>query len=254
MRLLIVIPARLGSSRIPEKPLCLLNGEPLVRLVVRRALELELDGQILVATDDMRVAEAVAEVGVTSVITSPTCRSGTERVAEVLSLPEYGSAEVVLNLQCDQPFLPVEAALGALQQVRAGFAIGTAASRLTADDRQDPNRVKVVSDGTGRALAFSRHPIGPVRAGASQRPVGRAGVYHHIGVYAYARESLFRWMELPPTVEEQTERLEQLRPLVHDLSIGVAVLNRTVDAGIDSLEDLERAQMMIDSSVYQVRT
>ena len=79
-------------------------------------------------------------------------------------------------------------------------------------------------------------------------------MYHHIGVYAYARESLFRWMELAPTVEEQTERLEQLRPLVNDLSIGVAVLDKTVDAGIDSLEDLEGAQMKIDSSAYQVRT
>lgn len=242
MHLLIVIPARIGSSRIPEKPLCLLNGEPLVRLVVRRALELELGGRIVVATDDQRVIDSVAVLGVEGVMTRGACRSGTERVGDVLKRPEHGRVDLVLNIQCDQPFLPAAAAHGSLEQVSAGFDIGTAAGRLASSDHRDPNRVKVLTDPSGRALIFSRHPIRRDQAGSRSGVGSAAHVHHHLGVYAYSRETLARWTALPPTAQERTQRLEQLRPLFNNMSIGVSVLDDTVDAGIDSLEDLARAR------------
>lgn len=238
MRLLCVIPARLGATRLPYKPLRLLGGEPLIRVVARRALAMDLGGPVLVASDDERVLAAVAPLGVAGVLTSPAHDSGTERVAEVAGLAEYAGAEVVLNLQGDEPFLPRAAALGAVARVRAGDDVGTAGQAVSPTDWRDPQRVKVEVDGRGHARRFYRTP-GPSGCG------GRAPTFRHIGVYAYRPDALARWVALPPTVEERAEGLEQLRPLHHGMRIGVSALADSTPHGVDTEEDLRLAEAFL---------
>jgi 3-deoxy-manno-octulosonate cytidylyltransferase (CMP-KDO synthetase) len=237
VRLVCVIPARLGASRLPDKPLRLLAGEPLVRVVARHALELDLGGPVVVASDDERVLEAVAPLGVAAVLTRPDHRSGTERVAEVAGRREFATAEVILNLQGDEPFLPRAAALGALRRVRQGDDVGTAAQPLERGGRLDPHRVKVEVDGRGRALRFYRTP--PPRTCPP-----RGAALQHIGVYAYAPAALRRWVALPATPEESAEQLEQLRPLAHGFAVGVAALAEPARHGIDTEEDLRTAEAL----------
>lgn len=238
MRLVCVIPARYESTRLPGKPLRLLGGEPLIRHVTRRALALALPGDVLVASDDRRVLEAVAGLGVEGVLTDAGHASGTERIAEVVARCGLRDPDLVLNLQGDEPFLPREAALGAVERVRAGDDIGTAAQPLTPEGRRDPNRVKVELDGRGRALRFYRTPGAPACS-------VRAPTFQHLGVYAYRAATLRRWVNLPRVEEEATEGLEQLRPLAHGLRIGVAVLPTTTPHGIDTEHDLRLAEALL---------
>ncbi len=188
--------------------------------------------RVVVATDDERVSEAVAGLGVDTVLTSPELASGTERAAAVLSHPEYRGYQVVLNVQGDEPLIGREAVAGALDRVtRCGDEIGTAAAPLDRGALGDPNRVKVVVDGRGRALAFFRTP----RALACTR---RDPTFQHVGVYAYRASALRRWVALPQAVEEVSERLEQLRPLAHGMTIGVAVQDAPAAPGVDTEADL----------------
>lgn len=235
VHLLCVIPARLGSTRLPDKPLRLVSGEPLVRRVVRNALGLDLDATFVVATDDSRVLDAIAGLPVTGVLTDPAHGSGTARVAEVAARPEFAAHDVVLNLQGDEPFVTREAALGAVDRVLAGADIGTAAQPLTPDAWRDPHRVKVDVDARGRALRFYRTPAAP----ACSR---RDAAFQHIGLYACRPSALARWMGLPAAPGEDTERLEQLRPLHHGWHIGVAVLPDPIPHGIDTEDDLRLAE------------
>jgi 3-deoxy-manno-octulosonate cytidylyltransferase (CMP-KDO synthetase) len=232
-----VIPARLAATRLPQKPLRLLRGEPLIRVVARRALSLDLGGPVVVASDDERVLEAVAPLGVPGVLTG-THRSGTDRVAEVARRPEYAGADVILNFQGDEPFLPREAAAGAVARVLGGDDVGTAAQPLSPDAWRDPRRVKVEVDGRGRALRFFRTPGAP--ACTHQPPT-----FHHVGVYAYRPDTLARWSALPPTAAEEAEGLEQLRPLARGFTIGVATLTDSVPHGIDTEDDLETAEALL---------
>jgi 3-deoxy-manno-octulosonate cytidylyltransferase (CMP-KDO synthetase) len=239
---LIVIPARLGSVRLPGKPLCKIDGEPLVCLVVRNVLEFGLDAKVVVATDDESVEKAVSGLGVQSITTSRTHRSGTERVAEVALQPEFAEFEQILNVQGDQPFLPENAAIGALKQLESGFPIGTAAAPLQDHQESNRNRVKVGVDREGRALSFSRGMPKPAESD------GLIGVFLHLGLYAYTRAALLDWIALPNTAVEVDEGLEQLRPFLHGTPIGVALLNNSVEPGVDTLEDLERALKSIAST------
>lgn len=210
----------------------------MIRRVVRRALAFNLPATVVVASDDRRVLDAVADLDVRGVLTDAGHTSGTERVAEVLSRSDLGDAELVLNLQGDEPFLPREAAVGAVDRVRSGDDIGTAAQPLSANGRRDPNRVKVDVDGRGRALRFYRTPALP-----------SCGVptptFQHLGVYAYRPATLHRWVTLPTVDEERAEGLEQLRPLAHGLRIGVAVLPDAVPHGIDTEHDLRLAEALL---------
>jgi 3-deoxy-manno-octulosonate cytidylyltransferase (CMP-KDO synthetase) len=223
---------------LPGKPLRLLRGEPLIRVVARRAAELDVGGEIVVASDDQRVLDAVAGLGVEGVLTATTHASGTERVAEVAACRHLADADVVLNLQGDEPFIPRDAVTGALDRVRAGDDVGTAAQPLGPDCRWDPNRVKVELDGRGRAVRFYRTPGAP--ACAVQAPV-----FQHLGVYAYRAGTLRAWLALPRVDEEVTEGLEQLRPLAYGLRIGVAVLTATAPHGIDTEHDLQLAEALL---------
>jgi 3-deoxy-manno-octulosonate cytidylyltransferase (CMP-KDO synthetase) len=222
---------------LPGKPLRLLRGEPLIRVVARRALDLGLGPNVVVASDDPRVLDAVAGLGVDGILTSPTHASGTERVAEVVTRRGLADSDLVLNLQGDEPFLPRDAAVGALDRVRAGDDVGTAAQPLDPDGRRDPNRVKVELDGRGRALRFYRTP-GPA---ACAFP---APAFQHLGVYAYRAAALRAWLALPAVPEERAEGLEQLRPLAHGLTVGVAVLPVTAPHGIDTERDLQLAEAL----------
>ena len=239
MRLLGVIPARLGSTRLPNKPLQLLAGEPLVTRVIERVRELRLVDDLVVATDAPMVAEVVARSGVRAVLTRADHPSGTDRVAEVAALPEFAGFDVIANVQGDEPFLEGVALRGAVERVRGGEDVGTAAAPLDAADAADPARVKVVTDLQGRALWFSRAAI-PYRRDAD---VPTAGLYwQHVGIYVYTRHALERWVALAPTAAEQAEKLEQLRALEHGMTIGVARLSAAALPGIDTAEDLTRAQ------------
>jgi 3-deoxy-manno-octulosonate cytidylyltransferase (CMP-KDO synthetase) len=239
MRVLGVIPARLGSTRLPHKPLQPLAGEPLITRVIERALDHGLVDQLVVATDSPQVVLVAERSRVRAVLTESSHQTGTDRVAEVAARAEYAGFDVIVNIQGDEPFLSREALAGALARVRQGDDIGTAAAPLETSLVADPSRVKVVTDARGRALYFSRAAI-PYRREAGEP---REGLYwQHVGIYAFTRAALTHWVSLPPAPAELAERLEQLRALYYGLPIGVARLEEPAMPGVDTAEDLQRAE------------
>jgi 3-deoxy-manno-octulosonate cytidylyltransferase (CMP-KDO synthetase) len=240
MRVLGVIPARLGSTRLHQKPLQLLAGEPLVTRVIQRVRALGLVDELVVATDSQLIARVVEHVGVRAVLTRDSHLSGTDRVAEVAARPEFAGHDVVANVQGDEPFLSPAALAGAIDRVVQGDDVGTAAAPLEARYAGDPGRVKVVADASGRALYFSREAI-PHQRGPESSPPDL--YWQHIGVYAYRREALDRWTRLPPAPCELAERLEQLRALYYGMQVGVARIEDPAEPGVDTAEDLRRAEM-----------
>ena len=241
MSTLIVIPARLGATRLPRKPLRLLGGEPLVVRVWERVVGMEIADDVVVATDSPEVAAAAGAAGARVVMTRENHPSGTDRVAEVANSPEFRGYDSFVNVQGDEPFIGADAVGGALEQVASGrFPLGTAACRADAAVLAMPDVVKVVADRHGRALYFSRAAI-PFLRDSGDRAARDALVRQHIGVYAYTREALNRWVSLPPHPLEQSERLEQLRALADGLAMGVAVVAAAETRGIDTEEDLVAA-------------
>ena len=239
MRVLGVIPARLGSTRLPNKPLQLLAGEPLITRVIQRVVEHGVLQELVVATDSSMIAQVVERAGVRAVLTADGHLSGTERVAEAARRPEFAGFDVVANVQGDEPFLPREALAGALDRIAGGDDIGTAAAPLSLEHVADPARVKVVTDARGRALYFSRAVI-PHRREPTDPA---AGLYwQHVGLYLYTRAALECWVAHPPSPAEGAERLEQLRALHCGLTIGVARLGEPAPPGVDTPEDLRRAE------------
>ena len=241
MRVLGVIPARLGSTRLREKPLQLLRGKHLVVRVLERVVALGVVDEVVVATDAAEVAAAVERSGGRAVLTSDQHESGTERIAEVLARPEFAGVETVLNVQGDEPFVTGAAVRGALDRLGRGDPIGTAAAALDPAAIGDPARVKVVTDVRGRAMYFSRAPI-PY----AHEEVGGYAVWQHLGIYAYTRDAVRRWVALPRCEIEGVERLEQLRPLYHGMTIGVALIGEPAAPGIDTPDDLVRAEAFWD--------
>lgn len=193
---------------------------------------------MVVATDDPRIGDAVTSLGISGILTDAAHTSGTARAAAVLELPQYADVEALLNVQADQPFLSESAAKGALAMIEAGFPMGTAAGSLDPNYLNDRSKVKVWVDSAWRAQAFSRGPT---------PGDGVTGdVFHHVGVYAYTRDTLLKWKTLPPTEGEIAENLEQLRALDHGIPIGVSILDEAVRSGIDTPVDLDRAQTVSD--------
>ena len=239
MRVLGVIPARLGSTRLPNKPLQLLAGEPLITRVIERVLDHGLVEQLVVATDSPRVIEVAERSRVHAVLTAGSHQTGTERVAELAGRAEFSGFDTIVNIQGDEPFLSREALEGSLDRIRQGDDIGTAAAPLDPSLAADPSRVKVVTDAQGRALYFSRSVI-PHRRDSGDPADGL--YWQHLGIYAYTRAALDRWVSLPPCPAEQAERLEQLRALHHGLTIGVARLDEPALPGVDTADDLRRAE------------
>lgn len=235
-RTLAVLPARYGSTRFPGKPLAELGGKPVIQHVYERTARARGLDAVVVATDDPRIEEAVRAFGGHVVLTSPAHRAGTDRVAEVAAaLPR---AEVVLNIQGDEPFVDprsVEALLSALGE-EGGARFATLREALAEADLGNPNVVKVVTDLKGFALYFSRAPI-PHRTGPLP-----ASVYRHVGLYGFRRDALLWFSQLAPTPLEGSEGLEQLRVLENGERMLVVEAAAGHTLAIDTPQDLERAR------------
>jgi 3-deoxy-manno-octulosonate cytidylyltransferase (CMP-KDO synthetase) len=240
MRTLAVIPARLGATRLPRKPLRLLAGLPLVVRVWQRVTEMELFDRVIVATDSAEIADVVAAHGGHAELTGDHA-SGTERAAAVILEGGYTDYDAIVNVQGDEPFVSELAVRGATRMVtETGYAIGTAAVLATVAALADPNVVKVVTTEGGRAMYFSRAPI-PYLRDSADAELQRSLIYQHLGIYAYTVDALLGWKTLPETPLEHIERLEQLRPLAAGVPIGVALIDEPVRPGIDTEADLDRA-------------
>jgi 3-deoxy-manno-octulosonate cytidylyltransferase (CMP-KDO synthetase) len=233
----VIIPARWASTRFPGKPLVPLRGKPLVQHVWERAGRAKRVGRIIIATDDMRIAEAAFDFGAEVALTSPKHPTGTDRLAEVAK--KLKSASIILNVQGDEPDIApstIDRLAEALQD-DSKLGMVTAANPLTDPaDVQDPNVVKVVTDLAGRALYFSRSVIPHDRD-------GRGGIKYlrHQGVYGYRRKVLLGFVKWKPTPLEQAEKLEQLRALEHGIAIGVIVVCRG-SVGVDVPGDVAKAE------------
>ena len=239
---IVLIPARLKASRLPDKPLADVAGTPMIVHVLRRAMEADV-GPVVVACAEPAIAETVQAAGGQAVITNPDLPSGTDRICQALNLvdPDRRFSRVI-NLQGDLPTLDPRAVAQVLEPLdRLGTPMATLASP-TDDPREraDPNVVKAVvsinpeDPAIGRALYFTRSPC----------PSGDGPILHHIGIYAFTRETLDRFAALTPSALERRERLEQLRALENGISIGVRLVD-TVPFGVDTPHDLERARQLL---------
>jgi 3-deoxy-manno-octulosonate cytidylyltransferase (CMP-KDO synthetase) len=235
---IVLIPARMASTRLPGKPLADIHGEPMIVHVWRRAMEADI-GPVAVAAGEPEIAEAVEKAGGRAVLTRTDLPSGSDRIFEAVSLldPE-GTHDAVINLQGDLPTLeagPIRACYAALAAPQVDIA--TLVVEITREEEKtDPNVVKAVlemseGDRRGRALYFTR----------ATAPWGDGPLYHHIGIYAYRRAALERFVALPPGALEQRERLEQLRALAFGMRIDAAVVDAP-PLGVDTPADLERAR------------
>ena len=234
MRTIAIIPARYGSTRLPGKPLLDHTGKPLIQHVVESAREASSLDDVVVATDDERIVSAVEGFGGRAVMTSASCRTGTDRLAEAADALNLAGDDIVVNIQGDEPDIPAACIdQMALLLGEKNAEMATLATPLADEQVTDPNRVKVVCDLTGRAMYFSRSAIPYDRDGA-----GTAALLH-IGAYAYGCAFLKTYARLPSTPAEQAEKLEQLRALEHGYSIAVAVVDYD-GAGIDTPEDYKR--------------
>ncbi len=236
MKVIAVIPARLASTRLPRKMLREVAGQPLLAHVYRAVRSSELLDDVVIATDSEEILEFCKKNDWQARMTSADHRSGTERVCEIA---RSMAADVYLNVQGDEPLTRPEhinSVLGVMTDV--AVQVGTLKTKLSAADVNDPNAVKVVTDNSGRALYFSRAAIPFDRDGA--RPV----YFKHLGLYAYRKVALDRFVALPESVLERSERLEQLRFLENGIPIHVAEAQFDT-VGVDTEEDLRKVEKML---------
>ncbi|MET1023883.1 MAG: 3-deoxy-manno-octulosonate cytidylyltransferase [Pseudoxanthomonas sp.] len=250
----VAIPARHDASRLPGKPLRLLGGRPLVLHVAERALDAGASA-VWVATDDERVARVLEGSGVQVAMTAASHASGSDRLAECAGIAGWADDTLVVNLQGDEPFAPPEGIRAVAAAVSAsGHPMATLATPLDQVEQLfDPNTVKLVTDARGDALYFSRAPLPWHRDGfANSRdmlPESAAPFLRHIGIYAYRAGFLRQFAALPPGRLERTESLEQLRALEAGFRIAVALTPAAFPPGVDTPEDLARAQRHLDGLV-----
>ncbi|HRY25773.1 MAG TPA: 3-deoxy-manno-octulosonate cytidylyltransferase [Geminicoccaceae bacterium] len=237
---MVLIPARLRSSRLPDKPLALIKGEPMIVHVWRRAIEAGI-GPVVVACAEPAIAEAITAVGGRAVLTDPELPSGTDRIyAALLEIDPDGAFDRVINLQGDMPTLDPRCLHDVLAPVALpGIDIATLADATDDEaEKTDPNTVKAIisfrSAEIGEALYFTR----------ANAPWGDGPVYHHIGLYAFTRTALDRFAALPPSPLERRERLEQLRALENGMRIGVKLV-QAVPFGVDTPADLMKARKIL---------
>jgi len=236
-----IIPARWASTRFPGKPLFPILGKPLIQHVWERCLKAKTLSQIIIATDDMRIAEAAFDFGAEVSLTSPKHPSGTDRIAEVAT--KLRGLRHVINVQGDEPALDSRLIDRLVQALRHDpkLKMVTAASAFEAEsDALNPNNVKVVTALDGRALYFSRSRI-PFERDRSQPSIESSKPLWHIGIYGYRRDFLAQFVRWKPTPLERTEKLEQLRALEHGAAIQV-VRTRHHALGVDTPEDVPRAE------------
>ncbi len=239
---IVVIPARYGSTRLQGKALIDIGGKPMIQHVYERGKESAAD-EVVIATDDDRIAAAAEKFGATVCMTGEHHRSGTERIAEVADVMDWGDAQIVVNLQGDEPTMPaslIDQCASLLDDVSANIA--TLASPFASQaDFENPNCVKVIRDTNDHAIYFSRAPIPhPRDAGSEARAAGAA--LHHHGIYAYRCGILRQLVAAEPSELEACEQLEQLRALSLGMSIAVGVPEQRPGAGVDTSDDLDRVR------------
>ena len=237
----MLIPARLAATRLPDKPLALIAGEPMIVQVWRRAIEADV-GPVVVACAEQVIADAVCAAGGEAVLTDPALPSGTDRIyAALRQIDPDGRFERVVNLQGDFPTLDPQHVRESLAPLDAlGSDIGTLVNAIDDQaEKTDSAKVKAVvswrGERLGKALYFSRSPT----------PWGDGPLWHHSGIYAFGRAALDRFAGLAPTPLEQREKLEQLRALENDMTIGVARID-SAPFGVDTPRDLERARSILE--------
>lgn len=244
----IVIPARYASTRLPGKPLVMIKGRSLLQHVYERAMQCGAE-EIVVATDDERIAAAARACGASVAMTLASHASGTDRIAEVARSRGWAPQTIVVNVQGDEPLLPPAIVKQVVQLLAAqrGSAMATLYSPITnLEEFRDPNVVKLVADNAGRALYFSRAPIPWPRDNASGgAPRAFPGALRHIGMYAYRAAALLQLASLPASASELTERLEQLRALAHGLEIRVAEACERPGPDVNSPEDVARVAALL---------
>jgi 3-deoxy-manno-octulosonate cytidylyltransferase (CMP-KDO synthetase) len=241
MRLIAMIPARYGSTRLPGKPLALIAGRPLIQWVYQHTLRVQGLDSVWVATDDVRIRDCVTGFGGQAVMTRADHLSGSDRLAEAAGLLGLAADDLVINIQGDQPVFPPELIGGLAAAFRQDAAVVMATPARRRTDLQavrNPNLVKVVLDRQGRALYFSRSPLPFWRDG------GEPYFYQHLGIYAYRSGFLQQFVKLPPGRWEEAEKLEQLRALEHGFPIQV-IETQGSTLEVDTPGDLERLEAFL---------
>jgi 3-deoxy-manno-octulosonate cytidylyltransferase (CMP-KDO synthetase) len=235
-KVIAVIPARYASTRFPGKPLALIKGIPMILRVLRRAEGVKGIDSVVVATDDTRIADVVNAGGGHAVMTSKSHDTGSSRVCEIAS---NNSCDIILNIQGDEPLLPVDGVEELVRVMKADPSVRMGTLASFSDSKAEMSShdvVKVVFDLAGNALYFSRSPIG----------ISDRGFYRHIGIYAYKRSFLLDYENLPRGPLEKVESLEQLRALENGVDIRVVTCN-AVSIGVDRPEDIKRVEFFLDS-------
>ena len=252
----IVIPARYGSSRLPGKPLKIIAGKPMIQHTYERALQSGA-GEVVIATDDQRIIDAVHQFSNDIIMTSPDHASGTERLAEVLALKNWDDNSIIVNVQGDEPLVSPEHIDLVAESLKNNSRAGMATLAAPIDHLEevfDSNIVKVVMDHQGYALYFSRAVIPWARdsftmASAAQQSIKTlledANWYRHIGMYAYRGTALQQYMTLQPCMLEKTESLEQLRVLYNGIGIHVSIVHDQPGHGVDVEADLEKVELFL---------
>jgi 3-deoxy-manno-octulosonate cytidylyltransferase (CMP-KDO synthetase) len=245
-RAVAIIPARWGSTRFPGKPLAQIKKKPMIQWVVEQAQKASRISEVIVATDDERILNAVIGFGGKAVMTSQDHATGSDRIAEVASRLK---CDIVVNIQGDEPLIPpenIDQVIGCLDKNPVLNVATLMMAVRRADEIIDPNVVKVVADQKGRALYFSRSAIPFHRdEWKDGLPNDMSRVFKHIGLYAYTRSFLLEFTRMNPTPIEQLEKLEQLRILEHGHPIQVEITEK-ISMGVDRIEDLEKVEKFLN--------
>ncbi len=238
MKILCIIPSRIRSTRLPRKPLLPIQGKPMVQWTYENAKRCKILSDVIVATDDKEIADIITRIDGKVVMTDPDLPTGSERVAAVAE--QYPNADVIINLQGDEPFIKPSMLEALVSPYLAGEMpdMTTLAYPLAEDKYTSPGSVKVITDLNNNAIYFSRAPI------PYYRTQNTAPVYNHMGLYAFTRDFLLKYKSLPQTPLEKTESLEQLRVIEHGYKIRVCFTNeKTLE--INTPEEYEESQHFI---------
>ncbi|MEM6603605.1 MAG: 3-deoxy-manno-octulosonate cytidylyltransferase [Pseudomonadota bacterium] len=242
MNPIVIIPARMSATRLPGKPLAEINGLPMILHVRNRAIEAEV-GRVVVAAGEQSICDVVRNAGGEAILTNPELPSGSDRIFAALEQVDPGEAfDTVVNLQGDLPTLDPTLIHAVIEPLSSrGVDIGTLAAKITDPEEEDcPDVVKVVmspseeAESRGRALYFTR----------ANAPWGQGDLLHHIGIYAYRRDVLKKFVQLKPSFLEKREKLEQLRALENNIRIDVSIVD-TVPLGVDTQNDLDKARLIL---------
>jgi len=244
MQVIAVIPARFDSTRFPGKPLAMLGNKTLIQHVYDSAAQTDLFDKVIVATDDKRIFDNITDFGGEVVLTSKYHKSGTDRIAEVCKNLE---AEIIVNIQGDEPFIskePLQKLISAFEDQKVQVA---SLMHKLMEEIENPNIVKVVCDNSNFALYFSRSPIPFIRIKQPATRNSQPEYFKHIGVYAFRRETLFKFIQLPVGKLERVEKLEQLRFLENGIKIKM-IETSFQGIGIDTPEDLKKAELILQKA------